>query len=291
MNSRPFTRLRASALVLVAASLLSPLNQAWAGTFKAAEVSKVVNDVKLLLGTKSSKPAKPGSLVDGNIAVRTGQKSRTQLEFADESIVRLGSNSVFSFLEGKREVNLEQGTLLMQIPKKLGRTSVRTAAISAAITGTTLFIEFSPEENGPGTVKIIVIEGSMEYSLNAAPNKKMALGPGEMVAFPADVPELPKKFSIDLVRLVKTSALMAMGPLPMLGPVEAEVNEQKSQKSEGQFISPVTQERQSLLERIVSGTVINQTRVAEAPAIKLPTRPNRPPPGSGIDTGGSSKLD
>mgnify|MGYP002632859911 CR=1 FL=1 len=296
MNSRPLSRLQASALVLVVASLLFPLDEACAGKFTTAEINKVVNDVKLLLGSQSSKPASAGSVINGKTAVRTGQKSRTELEFPDESIVRLGSNSVFSFLEGKREVNLEQGTLLMQVPKKLGRTSIRTASISAAITGTTIFIEYAPQENGPGTIKIIVIEGSLEYSLNSAPNEKMELGPGEMVAFPADLRQLPKKFSIDLVRLVKTSQLMAggMGPLPMLGPVEAEVIEQKTQKTEGQFVSSVTRERQGLLARIVSGKVINQTRVAEAPQaspIELPTRPDRPPPGSGIDTSGSSNFD
>ena len=278
-------------LLITAISFLPPLHLAIGGTFKTAKINKVVNDVRLLLGTKASKPASQGSVVSGSTAVRTGQKSRTQLQFPDKSLVRLGSNTVFSFTEGKREVNLEQGTLLMQVPKSLGRTSVRTASISAAITGTTIFIEFAPEENGPGKIKIIVVEGSLEYSLNASPGETMELGPGEMVAFPADLPELPKKFNIDLARLVKTSGLMQgrIGPLPLLGAVENEISEQKTQKIDGKFISPVNQKRQSLLASILPGKAINVTRVAEAaptPKVQLPNRPDRAPPGAGIDPPG-----
>ncbi|MGI9244535.1 MAG: FecR domain-containing protein, partial [Verrucomicrobiales bacterium] len=112
------------ALAVLAAAALSFPAPAGAEKFKRAEVTKVVNDVRLLTGTATSRPASRGAVVSGSTAVRTGQKSRTELQFPDESVVRLGSNSVFSFLQGKREVDLKQGTLLMQVPKSLGRTRV-----------------------------------------------------------------------------------------------------------------------------------------------------------------------
>lgn len=68
--------------------------------FNRAEVTKIVNDVRLLTGTKTSRPAAKGSVVSGTTAVRTGLKSRAQMDFPDASIVRLGANSVFSFAKG-----------------------------------------------------------------------------------------------------------------------------------------------------------------------------------------------
>ncbi len=141
----------------------------YAGKFKTAEVTRTINDVRLLTGTKTSRPASKGSVVSGDTAVRTGQKSRAQMDFPDASIVRLGANSVFSFTQGQRDADLGKGTILMQVPKNLGRTKIRTSSISAAITGTTILIEHIPpvlnaagEIVTPGTYKAIVIEGSLE---------------------------------------------------------------------------------------------------------------------------------
>ena len=137
----------------------------YAEKFNRAKVTKVINDVRLLTGTKTSRPASKGSVVSGKMAVRTGLKSRAQMDFPDASIVRLGANSVFSFIQSQRDVDLEKGTILMQVPKSLGRTKIRTSSISAAITGTTILIEYVPpitndagEIITPGTFKAIVIE-------------------------------------------------------------------------------------------------------------------------------------
>jgi hypothetical protein len=217
-----------------------------AAKFTRAEVTKIVNEVQLLTGTKTSRPASIGATISGSTAVRTGQKSRSELQFPDESVVRLGSNSVFTFLQGKREVDLKQGTLLMQVPKSLGRTRVKTAAISAAITGTTILIEYVPpvyDNNGvmikAGRIKIIVIEGSFEFALDISPRKTLKLVSGEMVAFSTDAKQLPQKFQIDLERLIKTSLLMdgGMGALPNLLLMDREVVAQGRDKSQGRLLA------------------------------------------------------
>ena len=213
--------------------------------FDRAEVTKIINEVKLLTGTKKSRPASKGSVVRGDTAVRTGLKSRAQMDFPDASIVRLGANSVFSFMKGQRDVDLEKGTILMQVPKALGRTKIRTSSISAAITGTTILIEYVPpitnaagEVITPGTFKAIVIEGSLELELNNVPGQTLVLKAGEMAAFPTNIKELPKKFVIDLERLVKTSNLIEgdMGPLPHRPLVVREVEIQNEKKKEGRLV-------------------------------------------------------
>ena len=49
--------------------------------------------------------------VGAGTAVRTGTDSRTELTFADLTITRLGANTIFSFNEGARQVDLNGGNI------------------------------------------------------------------------------------------------------------------------------------------------------------------------------------
>lgn len=251
--------------------------------FDRAEVSKIINDVNLLLGTKGTRPASKGAVVSGDTAVRTGLKSRAQMDFPDASIIRLGANSVFSFMKGKRDVDLEKGTILMQVPKGLGRTKIRTSSISAAITGTTILIEYVPpvlndtgEVVTPGTFKAIVIEGTLELELNEVPGETLVLNAGEMAAFPTDIKVLPKKFVIDLARLVKTSNLIEgdMGPLPHEPLIVREVAIQNEKKKEGRLVEVSSIRNPEKLTPLPDDD-IDRARQPILP-IQLPNRPPRP---------------
>jgi hypothetical protein len=284
----------------VIVAMLIPLAPcANAAKFTRAEVTKAVNDVKLLIGSSASKPAKPGSVVSGSTSVLTGQKSRAELQFPDESLVRLGSNSAFSFESGNRDVDLKKGTLLMQVPKSLGDTKIKTAAVTAAITGTTIMFEYIPpvlDKNGkvktPGSVKIIVIEGSLEFGLNSNPKEKMELLPGEMVAFRTDAKSLPKKFNVDLQRLVRTSQLVdaGMGPLPDRPIVRREVITQNRKKGDKQLTKAAPPKRRLFgRPQGQGGGPTRGIRIARsvennrppAPTVARPTRPQQPNTGNG----------
>lgn len=264
--------------------LLIPVSSS-AQKFNRAEVTKVRNDVKLLTGTKQSRPASEGSVVSGETAVRTGLKSRAQMDFPDESIVRLGSNSVFSFKEGKRNVDLDKGTILMQVPKNLGKTRIRTSSISAAITGTTVMIEYIPPVKDsagrvirPGTFKAIVIEGTLELELNDAPGQVLTLNAGEMVAFPTNIRVFPKKFIIDLERLVKTSILVEgdMGPLPHKPIINREVESQKKKKKDGRLVEAGAIRDPDKMTPLPDKDINNSRRLTPIRPVRLPDRPERP---------------
>ncbi len=312
------------ALAALLALVLMPF-PAEAAKFKSAKIRKTINDVKVLTPSKAARPASPGETISGSSAVQTGQRSRAELQFPDESLVRLGSNSLFSFETGKRDVELEKGTILMQVPKSLGRTQVKTAAVTAAITGTTILIEYTPpvlDEFGniikPGIIKIIVIEGSLEFALNIALGRKMTLLPGEMVAMPSNAKQLPKKFTVDLNRLTKTSNLFdgGLGPLPDTQSVNREVGNQNNQKRQGTLVSvnsnrnkpgrlfPFTPSNQiirnargpqnanpnnrrpPIMNIIRRDPPPNNNTPAPPAPVPLPDRPDRPPPGSSGGPGG-----
>lgn len=103
------------------------------------------------------RPAKLQDTVTKSNAIVTGGKSRAELKFNDDSIVRLGQMTVFSFKEGTREITLEQGTALFGITKGQGRTEIKTKAITAAVTGTVLLVQVVGNN-----VNIFVYEGEVE---------------------------------------------------------------------------------------------------------------------------------
>src|SRR6266436_9398626 len=93
-------------LIAVAAS-------ASAAQLKEARVTQVVNDVKLLPGQAAPRPAVVNDNLRSGTAVRTGADSRTELTFTDLTLTRLGANTIFSFNEGTRTLDLGGGAVLL----------------------------------------------------------------------------------------------------------------------------------------------------------------------------------
>jgi hypothetical protein len=96
---------------------------------KEARVTQVVNDVKLLLQQAAPRPAAVSDLVRYGTAVRTGTPSRSELTFTDLIITRLGANTIFSFNEGTREMNLIDGAILFQVPKGAGGATIAAVPV------------------------------------------------------------------------------------------------------------------------------------------------------------------
>ena len=111
---------------------------------KEARVTEVVKDVKLLPTGSAPRLAAVSDEVRNGTAVRTGVESRSELKFPDQTLARLGANTVFSFSEGTRSLNLQDGAMLLRVPKGAGGAKISSSAITAAITGTTVMVETHP---------------------------------------------------------------------------------------------------------------------------------------------------
>ena len=177
-------------------------NSAGAAQLQEARVTQVVNDVKLLLEQAAPRPAAVSDLIRHGTAVRTGTQSRSELTFADLTITRLGANTIFSFKEGTREMNLIDGAILFQVPKGSGGATIRTVGVTAAITGTTGIAEFHPAtKSHPQLSKWLCLEGTFHLYL---PNgQSVEVGPGKMVA--SDGKSFSKVATFDIAKLVSTS--------------------------------------------------------------------------------------
>src|SRR5438132_9231841 len=135
-------RTRSIAVASAFTCLIAVATSANATQFKEARVSQVVNDVKLLLQQAAPRPAAVSDLVRTGTAVRTGSQSRSELTFPDLTLTRLGANTIFSFNQGTREMNLIDGASLFQVPKGSGGATIKTAGVPVSITGTTGIGEF-----------------------------------------------------------------------------------------------------------------------------------------------------
>jgi hypothetical protein len=215
----------------------------YAGPLQQAEVNKIVNDVRVVEPQKSkARPAKVRDVIKDDLAVKTGVQSRAELLFQDQTLTRLGSDTLFSFKTGTRNMMLDRGTMLLQVPKGLGGARIQTAAVTAAITGTTIMMENIPGKH----VKVVVLEGSLRLSVNGRVGEAVVLNAGKMIIIGAKDKRMPKPVTVDLRKLVKTAALVdpdkfrgtakiKVAPLPSIGLIEKEIALQDADKAKGQL--------------------------------------------------------
>ncbi|HEV3409793.1 MAG TPA: FecR domain-containing protein [Chthoniobacterales bacterium] len=221
--------------LLPAVSLLLAFSAStYAAPLTEARVARIINDVSVVTPSQGSHPASLDQVVKDDMAVKTGIKSRSELRFQDDTLTRLGPESFFSFKTGTREMSLEHGTMLLQVPKGHGGAKIRTAAVTAAITGTTIMLEHLPGK----TVKVLVLEGSLRLSINGRFGDSLLLLPGRMVIMPPDAKRIPDPVPVDLAKVMKTSSLVNMGdkPLPSTGLIQTEIETQARNKSNQELI-------------------------------------------------------
>src|SRR5690242_12917628 len=216
----------------------------FAGPLTEARVTKIVNEVKLVDPTAGDREAKLNDVVRDQIALTTGIKSRSELLFQDKTLTRLGPESYFSFKGGTREMTLQKGTLLLQVPKGLGGAKIHTASVTAAITGTTIMMEYVPHKD----IKVLVLEGSLRLSMNGRFGDSLLLTPGKMVIMPPNARRIPDPVTVDLKKIVETSKLVNMhskkekdatadqSSLPSISKIEKEVDQQKTGKDSHKLV-------------------------------------------------------
>jgi hypothetical protein len=204
---------------------LALLLPASADSLRTANVTALVNEVQIYPGSSASHSATIGEKVATPSSVQTGRRARTELTFNDNTITRLGQNSVFSFREGGRNVELKQGSVLLQVPKDAGGATIRTATVTAAITGTTVMFEYSPG----GWIKLLTLEGTQKLSINGQ-KTSVAVPAGKMIIMHPNATVIPEPVTIDIAKLVATSPLVGKGTFGPLPPMSRKLIEQTIQQ-------------------------------------------------------------
>ena len=239
-----------------------------AAELKQATVTAIVKDVNLLPTGASARAATLNDNVRDGTAVRTGADSRSELTFTDLTLARLGANTIFSFNEGTRNLDLGGGAMLLRVPKGAGGAKISTAAVTAAITGTTVIIEYHPAkevEPAPqttnakhgglhfalfnldkkkktpathgGYIKFITLEGVARVYLNNRIGESVLVPAGQMLILAPDATRMSDPVDVDLERLMKTSLLVVdFPPLASQQLIAEEIAKQKEKKTNGKLI-------------------------------------------------------
>ena len=186
---------------------------------KEAHITAVIKDVSVL-ARNAARTAVLNDLVSEGNAVRTGTDSRAELTFTDQTLARVGANSVFSFGAGGKEFDLASGAMLLAAPKSAGTIKVNTAAVTAAVSGFTVLLD---------SQKVLVMEGTACVGRKGHPGEPcITLNPGDMISFDNGKLSQVKKISID--RVVRTAKLVTTfkKPLPAwsLNAIKTAVNNQ-----------------------------------------------------------------
>lgn len=201
-----------------------------AGPLKEARINQIVNDVKLIEPRQGARPATLQEVVKDDLGVATGVQSRAELLFQDNTLTRLGAETFFSFQPGTRDLKLDRGSMLLQVPKNLGGARIRAASVTASITGTTVMVEHL----AGGMIKLTVLEGSMMVTANANPGDKVVLHAGKMILVTPDEKSLPTPVDVNLRALMQDSVLtnpvlfkgkskLNVAALPSVGLIEREI--------------------------------------------------------------------
>src|SRR6266446_4014757 len=198
-----------------------------AAELRAARVTQIINDVKLLPGQAAARAAVVNDSVGAGTAVRTGMDSRSELTFSDLTITRLGANTVFSFNGEARQVDLGSGAILVQVPRSGAEVKIRTAAVTAAITGGTALFE----SNKGLPTKLLMLEGIGRFYPTGHPEQAVIVHGGEMVMMTVDGQiTRPAKFNAALV--YKTSKLItSFATLPNADLILAVIDAQQAELS------------------------------------------------------------
>jgi FecR protein len=209
---------------------------ATADPLRTANITAAINEVQVYPGSGAARSASVGEKVTMPSSVQTGRKSRAELTFNDNTLTRLGQNSIFSFREGGRNVELKQGSVLLQVPKNAGGATIRTATVTAAITGTTTMFEYSPG----GWVKLITLEGILKLSINGT-KESVAVPAGKMIIMHPNAKTIPQPVDVDIAKLVATSPLAGKGVFAPLPPhaqalINATVDQQLAAKKQGNLV-------------------------------------------------------
>ena len=206
---KPVPKILAGSLACAGLALAYPTTIAAAS--KEARVTQIIHEVKLLPADAAAREAALNDKVSEDTGVRTGGESRSELTFPDLTITRLGANTVFSFNKSGRTANVDSGSILLRVPKDSGGGTIRSSAVTVAITGTTVIFEGSRG----GRNKLYNLEGSSRVALKKKPSDWRKVLAGQMLDVPPGATTLPMPVNFDINQLMRTHPLITdFKPLP-----------------------------------------------------------------------------
>lgn len=170
----------------------------------SATVRNLKNRVELQPKGERWRGASVGNLLQPLDALRTAAQSWAELRFNDRSLARIGERAQFQFLPDTRTFNLRNGTVLLLIPPKQGRTRVETPNAVAGIRGSALFVRYNPETET--TIVGALTNSEIEVGQNKEGSPPVVLKAGQMAVLVQD--KIFQIYQFDLKTFYETSEMV-----------------------------------------------------------------------------------
>ena len=190
--------------------------------FDEAQVTQVVQDVKVVPSNAAARPAAVNETVLKGSAVHTGSQSRSELTFKDKTITRLGEKTIFNVGQGSRTIEMGTGQFLLYVPKKAGGAQVKMGPVTAAITGTTVVGNVDPS----GIVEFTVLEGSACLSYGGM-GQTLFVQAGQMVVYDPIAMRLENPVDVDLQQQLNSPLINGYRQLPSAGLIQEEIQSRR----------------------------------------------------------------
>lgn len=224
MNIRPRSILLVAPVVLASVSWLP--HEVIALDFSQARVTQVVQDVKVVPSGAAARAATVNETVHQGSAVQTGTQSRSELTFQDQTITRLGENTIFT-VGGARSVELGSGQFLLYVPKKAGGAKVKMGSVTAAITGTTVMGNVYPS----GIVEFTVLEGSACMHLDKW-GQAIYVQAGQKVVYDPMLQRFENPVDVDIQEQLSSPLVAGFRRLPSAGLIDQEIAIQRGRAND-----------------------------------------------------------
>jgi len=226
MSIRPRRILLVAPVALALVTWLLP-NEMIALDFSQGRVTQVVQDVKVVPSGAAARPATVNETVHQGSAVQTGTASRSELTFQDQSITRLGENTIFTVGQGARTIELGSGQFLLYVPKKAGGAKVKMGSVTAAITGTTVMGHVYQN----GIVEFTVLEGSACMHLDKS-GQSMYVQAGQRVTYDPMTGRFDNPVDVDVQDQLNSPLVSDFSRLPSAGLIQDEIAIQRGRAND-----------------------------------------------------------
>lgn len=176
-------------------------------------------------------PARKNEVFKAPDLVRTGTASRIEMTAPDQTITRVGADTVFTFAPGGRDVLLERGSVLFHSPAGAGGGAIKNHGTAAAVLGTTEIGAILPD----GSFKILDLEGHVRVTLKNG--LAIDLKAGQMVIVSPDGTKFSVLMNFNLGQLLP-HLLLVVGfsePLSSLPLIEEAIQIQNQEITGGKL--------------------------------------------------------
>ena len=254
--------------VILAVVAIGVARFVFAADHNQARVSEVIRDVRLLPGHGAARAANVNDTIREGTAVRTGTDSRAELTFSDQTLTRLGANTVFSFGVGARTYDLGSGAILMSAPKENGTIKISTAVANCAVSGFNAILE----AHSKNWNKVLILEGDGDVSLKKNPNDHRHMHSWQILIFRPDATVLPQPQEFSVCKVISAGLLITgfKNQLPSMPQLIAECDKQKSEPPGKNLVDPTSQ---NTIDQSLNARPENTPPPAPRPTIPPGARP------------------